>query len=301
MEETVQAGRGGPSLAEDLAEVREQLKQVISGGHDIQLHLHPQWHGASWSEDGWNLGSNHYGLLQWGEQVLRDLVRRGREYLDEIARPLRSDYECRVFRAGGFHFDRTDLVGEILLEQGILVDSSACRGYWRQTPHSSIDYRDLLGYRRPYWHSLNAGIERQDRDSLWEIPIWAIPERQWRKITIGRLRSLLRRDRSKIGTGEVFSQTNLKPSPIRILKWMWDTQPMLWDFCLSSGRQLLVSYVAAMDFHRQVESFFPLVMIGHTKHFRNPLALSEFHSAVSREGGVEWISLSEALKSLSRE
>ncbi len=298
MEKAVQVGEGDPSLANDMSAVRDQLKRIVAEGHDIQLHLHPQWHGASWSAEGWILGSKHYGLLQWGEQVLEELVRRGKEYLDEIARPLSSDYECRVFRAGGFHFDRTDLVGEILLGRGIRMDSSTCRGYWRQTPYSSIDYRDLIAYRRAYWRTLDGGINYEDRDLLWEIPIWAKPARQWRKISVGRLRRLFRGDRSKLGLEEISSQTSLRFSPGGILKWMWETQPMLWDFCLLSARQLVESYMAAREFH-QVEGFFPLVMIGHTKHLRDLFALAEFHSAVSQNGSVKWISMSEAMNSLS--
>ncbi len=139
MEKAVRTGQGPRNLATDLEAVRRQLSQIVAEGHDIQLHLHPQWYKARWSQNAWNLGSSHHSQLQWGEGVLEHLLRQGREYLIAIARPVRLDYECRIFRAGGFHFDRTERLGRILLQEGLRMDSSASRGYWRQTPYSSID------------------------------------------------------------------------------------------------------------------------------------------------------------------
>ncbi len=291
MEKAVRSGKGPRSLATDIGAVRHQLSRIVAEGHDIQLHLHPQWHGARWSEEGWILKSDHYSLLQWGERVLKDLVSEGRHYLEELARPVRPDYECRIFRAGGFHFDRSERLGQILYEEGIRIDSSACRGYWRQTPYSSIDYRDLIGHSRPYWRTLDGGIGAVDRPALWEIPIWATYARQWRKIAARRLRPLLARNRFRGGLEQGISQTGLSSNPVKLLRWMWQTQPMIWDFCLLSGTQLMKSFQTALDFH-QPEGFFPLVMMGHTKHFRDMTALEEFHAGLDRRQGVEWLTMS---------
>ena len=36
-------------------EIRNQLEQAIRLGHDVQLHLHPQWLDARWGKNGWQL------------------------------------------------------------------------------------------------------------------------------------------------------------------------------------------------------------------------------------------------------
>ena len=297
MEKAVRAGEGPRSLSTDLEAIRRQLSQIVVEGHDIQLHLHPQWHEAQWVQDTWILSSTHYRQLQWGEDVFKDLVMQGREYLEAIARPVRPDYECRIFRAGGFHFDRTERLGKILLQQGFRMDSSACRGYWRHTSYSSIDYRDLSGIRHPYWRTLDGGIGHGEQAMLWELPIWANLAPQWRKITARRLWGQLSRGRSQASLSHQFSQSGLGLNPLRVLGWLRQVQPLFWDFCLSSGRQLTKSFQSALRFHRP-EGFFPLVMIGHTKHLQETSSLAEFHKTYPPGNDVEWITMSKALNKL---
>ena len=42
--------------------VRDQLVSAVKSGHDVQLHLHPQWLKARWKDGTWQLDYSKYRL-----------------------------------------------------------------------------------------------------------------------------------------------------------------------------------------------------------------------------------------------
>src|SRR5690554_355033 len=42
--------------------IEQQIQQAATDGHDIQLHIHPQWHNAKYVNGQWNLNLNNWRL-----------------------------------------------------------------------------------------------------------------------------------------------------------------------------------------------------------------------------------------------
>lgn len=49
--------------------MERQLKRAFEYGHDIQLHLHPQWVDAFWTENGWKVNLENGGWVIMKERV----------------------------------------------------------------------------------------------------------------------------------------------------------------------------------------------------------------------------------------
>jgi len=137
-EDAVRSGRCSASLAWDYDAILSQIRTMLLQGHDVQLHLHPQWFDACWNGEQWQMRSCHRGMLRRGIEPFASFVHRGKEWLEDIANDANVEYACRVFRAGGLHFDRTTKVADALLDAGFQMDTSTsavavCSVGWRHS------------------------------------------------------------------------------------------------------------------------------------------------------------------------
>jgi hypothetical protein len=287
-EEAVSTRQAPEVLGRQLMAIRSQLRKLLEHGHDLQLHVHPQWQGATWERGAWKLGTDHYGLLRTGAEGFSGLLSRAKAYLEAIAADVRPDYKCRVFRAGALHFDRQEESGRLLASHGIEVDSSVCRGYVRNTRDSKIDYSDLLENRAPFWPTLDGSSIDEEDAALWEVPVWSVMKAQWHKLTPRRLTNKLV---SVLGGADAMSQaghTGLSFSnPRETLSWLATKQPIMWDFCNLPASGLNELLKTAMAFHLR-RNMNPLVMIGHTKEFSSGRSLVGFAEAVREDPRVQW-------------
>lgn len=297
---TVHAAKGASTLRNDYDAICRQLEKIVREGHDIQLHIHPQWLDAHWNGERWVFSSESYSLLQWGVEPFKDFLRQGRTFLESIGQEVSANYACRVFRAGGLHFDRSCEVGHALLDCGLLLDSSVCRGFHRQTRYANIDYRDLLEVPLPYWPTIDGRVAASAKNNaLWEVPVWAVQQPQWRKLTPNRLRNKLQLDNSTASLrlqqsiGQNMAQAEIPRNPLKLLFWFMERKPLIWDFCLMTGQQLIHAIKLALNFH-DVDRFFPLVMLGHTKEVQSLSPLERLHAHLNDEG-VDWITMSQVL------
>jgi hypothetical protein len=77
----------------------EHVLEAYRQGHDIQLHLHPQWTKAEYTNGRWKL-SGDWSILNYEETVAFELLRAGKEYLENLLRTINPTYSCVSFRAG---------------------------------------------------------------------------------------------------------------------------------------------------------------------------------------------------------
>lgn len=293
-ERAIQTGRGDEALKRDFEAILEQIERMVLLGHDVQLHYHPQWSHAEPSTGRWELTSKHGSLLQYGPERLREELLAGKRFLETIGRAADPEYACQIFRAGAFHFDRLDILGTILLDCGMLADSSMVRGYTRQTEYATIDNRDLLSIQRPYWWTLSGAPRFEHRGSLLEIPVWSFYQPNWHKLNSARLTTKLFLNQSSVGFSEMYGRAGAPKNPFKLLTWLMGKQAILWDFTLMSGRQLIHSCEKALSYHQPME-YLPLVMIGHTKELRGLKALQRFIQYVSNIYEPTWATMSNAV------
>ncbi len=120
---------------EDLARIQRQLADCVAGGHELQLHLHPHWVDARWSDSGWQMDLRRYRLHDFAPDQIQGLVQRGVEtlrcYTDRVS----------AFRAGGWCLQPFDALHDALLAAGITVDSTVFAGGYQHGAGHDFDFR----------------------------------------------------------------------------------------------------------------------------------------------------------------
>ena len=125
----------------ELQDVADEWDRVVidaySRGHDVQLHLHPQWSDASYEERRWQLGGS-WELPVYPPDDVRVMLSRAKDYLEELLHGAgHSGYRCVTFRSGGWAFAPSDHIIPALKELGIQVDVSIADGLSLQRSASS--------------------------------------------------------------------------------------------------------------------------------------------------------------------
>jgi hypothetical protein len=161
-----------------------QLRQAIRHGHNVQLHLHPHWMTSTFDGKKWVMDESKFKLSDLGygarkSQSLEsadELIKRGKEYLEGMLRPIDPSYQCIAFRAGGYGIqpNEKELINA-LLSAGFKIDSSIVPGMFFKSNVNQIDFRRVPS-KFPYRIGTRYGIDQEDSQGILEIPIAAYSE-----------------------------------------------------------------------------------------------------------------------------
>jgi hypothetical protein len=140
-----------PELKAIADEWEEVATECFRQGHDVQLHLHPQWLGASYEGRGnWKLCGD-WSILNYPPQQMRAMLVAGKEYLETLLRRIDPKYACVSFRAGSWCAAPSDSFLPILSELGFVFDMSIVAGIRNDTPQVKLDYTQCEERFVPYY------------------------------------------------------------------------------------------------------------------------------------------------------
>jgi hypothetical protein len=152
-----------------------QMKEALSSGHDVQLHLHPHWLGSSFDGGQWLISTEKMYLHELdfgnGPNSVRALVGRGVKYLNDLLCPVKPDYDCFAFRAAGSALQprENEIIGA-LLDSGIRMDVSVTKFLTLNLDTVKIDYRNIPA--SSIWRmSPESGLSVEAKSGLLEVPI----------------------------------------------------------------------------------------------------------------------------------
>jgi hypothetical protein len=152
-----------------VGDVRRQLSSAVLGGHDVQLHLHPQWQGArKRQEGGWELDLDRWRIGDLPEEEIDHLISTSRAWLDDVAFGNVPGRRCSAFRAGNWCIQPSQAVVQSLSRQGFKVDSSVVPGMRRAGPGEWSDFRSAPAL--PFWR-VDGDVCVSSPSGLWEVPI----------------------------------------------------------------------------------------------------------------------------------
>lgn len=107
----------------------EQLQEMVSRGHRIELHLHPHWADAKYINGKWNFSDfSHYCLSSFSKEEITGMFVEGTNFLESIAREVDPSYKIIAFRAGGWAILPFEMMKDGFEKAGIKVDSSVMQG-----------------------------------------------------------------------------------------------------------------------------------------------------------------------------
>ena len=271
-------------LIEDLgcdpaALMEEQGRAAHSRGHDLQLHLHPQWLEAKYENKKWILNMDHWRLpkLPLGaveeESSITGALYRGKQTLEGMLQPVNPAYACLAFRAGALCIQPSADFHQAAKTVGLRIDSSVSKGYVNLQPPSLVDFREAHHRHRP-WYADPMDIIRpgvREPNGLLEVPIASIRQPVIKQISLSEVLTHFRGAPKDNAVHPSPSAPMSFPSRLRRLFTPVYTG---WDFGLPSGRRLVkILEKLIRDCDQPVN---PLVMIGHPKTFFAPHGFEGF-------------------------
>ena len=272
--------------------MERQLKRAFEYGHDIQLHLHPQWVDAFWTENGWKVNLEKWRLGDYegtGENSLLCLLQRGKETIEKL---LGNGYNCEVLRAGGYNVQPSDELSSAMRLAGLRADSSIYPGGKENGFLSKYDYTGVKGDVGMWYCGNNLETSSNIKSDLIELPIVAFPILRLQKyLSLDRVKSLLRNRKS---AKDAFDAKIHKGSGGHIsrLLYFFQKEAQTWDYCLFT-KGMHRKFLKTIE-NQNDRSLF--VLVGHPKSFVSSKGL-EF-LLKRKPSRFQYITISEYLKSL---
>jgi len=251
----------------DAIAIEEQISLIIKKGHDIQLHLHPQWYGADYYNGKWNLNFYwwRFSALPYtsnnGVPGKYELIKEGKASLEKRIKPLKPDYQCHTFRAGGYNIGSEKTSVDALVDNGFKIDTSICPGYFSSSALSQYDYTAVAS-ESDHWLSretfLHPSFSEREVGGCIELPLITIKSSILEKLSFSRIYSGLR---------------NRKYKAIKFTDERSHTKPMIesalkntnYDVCLSSFIQVRRFNHYIKESADGNDSY--VVLIGHPKDY----------------------------------
>jgi len=138
-----------PELA---TRMESQWRDAVQRGHDVQMHLHPNWLPE--------LGArSESGRYVWNETLTRaddhpdlvGLIGRLKQMLEEVIRPVDPTYAVVAFRAGGYEAQPFRRLAQALTANHVWCDSSVYHG--GRQPGQYHDYAHPVDLHQPWFAS----------------------------------------------------------------------------------------------------------------------------------------------------
>lgn len=115
----------------------DRVKRVYAKGHDIQLHLHPQWLGAVYENGRWRLKGSE-SILDYPPEDMFRMLSECKEYLEGLLQPLDHSYRCVSFRSGAWHIAPNNHILSQLAQLGFVCDTSVINGVGNSSRNRSV-------------------------------------------------------------------------------------------------------------------------------------------------------------------
>jgi ubiquinone/menaquinone biosynthesis C-methylase UbiE len=278
--------------------MESQWRDLIARGHDVQVHLHPNWlpeTGATRDASGWHWDPA-YAKADAYPGDLSALLARCKDTLERICRRANAGYEAACFRAGGYQVQPFARLSDALTESGYLADSSIWSG--GHSVEREHDFRHAYSMQLPYFASrfdpqLKAPPAEQ---TLIELPIWT--PRQGRRWSFDGVRPSLAAElrdhvRARVDRATPIRYARLRQRLKRVarrlyfgpLRVFW---PLLVRTIPSRGVFRLFDYGPEQDVRHEY-----FVAIGHTKGDHNFAALERELVALASDPRVSFVTLSD--------
>lgn len=159
------------------AQFDQQLRDLTKKGHDIQLHIHPHWLKATEIGKRVQFDREFYRLHNWEKvsfNAMEKIIHHGVEYLRRVLLPVKPDYKCIAYRAGGYCLQPEKNLASILYHEGIRIDSSVCYGHSHNGDGMQYDYRRIAPNSNCYFnseHTINENIQECIPEGVLEVPV----------------------------------------------------------------------------------------------------------------------------------
>ena len=274
-----------------------QWRDALARGHDVQLHLHPNWLpelGARYQDGRWTWDWSRPKADDYPGD-LAELVSRCRTTLEGILREVDPAYRVSCFRAGAYRAQPFRRLHAALVANEIFCDSSVYAG--GVSEERGYDYSLAYSNHQPYFAAaFDPQLKASPAESrIVELPIftfrpgerWLLDGEEGPRIADRLLRYL--RDAS--GAPRTCQDFRRRKRRIELGRRVLDrlvTNPLVPQRLLP--RALVHSLTPYAPERLVGDEYF--VLIGHTKGPKHFEAIAENFRRLRREGRLEFVTLS---------
>ena len=220
---------------------------------------------------------------------MKEVIRIGKEYLEDLLKAASPGYRCRAFRAANWAVSPSGNVVRALIENDIQIETSVFK-HGRRDGMVSFDYTNAHSELVPWPVDEEDVCRKSESGQLVEFPIYC--ERRWIGAFLTRHRIYrARQTRAHPITGAYGSHGlpragNSRAGKLRArLSTLTGKHAWKADFNQCTGRQLIGALKRAEARYAGMASDLPFVLIGHSKLFTeaNERSLRPFLDFVAGE------------------
>ncbi|MDI6698989.1 MAG: hypothetical protein QME85_08645 [Candidatus Saccharicenans sp.] len=229
-----------------------QIKEIRKLGHEIGLHIHPQWYKGRFQNGQWILNYDEYNLCLLPEERISEIIRRAISFLrDKLDDP---SFIPLAYRGGNWLMTPSDIISRILYNEGVRIDSSVFKGGYQYS--TGLDYRrapaDLF-----YWRFSNDVLTPDSHGPMLELPVFTKMIPLWK---------FMRGKRLALEKSSASTDSFLNKIKRRFRDFMRWKVPVKLDYCRLSYNELLYITKEIIRADRdKPDEYRPIVLIGHTK------------------------------------
>lgn len=279
------------------AELRAQAVDLVRRGHDLQVHLHPEWVGSRFDGGRWVLRLDHPtvdSLCETQEGVSAYLGER-KSVIDGFYETAGSPQRVTAYRCGAFCAQPGRKLLRAMAEHGLVIDSSVVKGLVRNDEHVHLNFAGISTNRR-HWR-VSADVAVEDTAGLvTEIPIYSEMGRRVQQLTPRRLMAKFSSNVPMEKQREMVRQLGMGRSATSVLRFLAQRFPIKLDFHNMSSEKML----------RWIRHAPPapegdldvIVLIGHSKEHRDDKDFERFLGGVTADPGLEVVSMSQIAERL---
>ncbi len=192
-----------PKVKSEHEAVFNQIKTLVSEGHDCQLHIHPHWEDCTHNGNEWIMKTDRYKLDDFSDE---DIVRIVKEYKSILENT--TGKKVSSYRAGGWCLQPFNRVQKVFKEVGITLDSTVFPDGKFTAGNYYYDFTNSPAKSK--WKFSSDLIEEDANGNFWEYPISNYkysPLFFWRLFILGRLKPS---QHKPIGDGYPMSSPGLR-------------------------------------------------------------------------------------------
>lgn len=274
--------------------IEAQIISMFQRGHDVQLHLHPQWLGAKFKNNCWQLNYDTWRIssLSNQPQQLLELFQSGKEYLEQLAAEAGvTDYACTAFRAGAWSIQPEAKVLDAMRKAGFQVDSTLAPGLQYDNGITYYDFKPMAPFQVAY--PIADSIQQENEaGQLYEMPIFTCrtnPLRNLYHLLLTQWYRLSKRPEGCTGDTIMPATATYQQSKWRSLWEILRKQYLMLDLSGKVPAEAIIYGIrqALQQLpHQKSPIALPLIAICHTKNFGNPREWERLFSWVERHEEV---------------
>lgn len=287
----------------------DHVRTAFEQGHDIQLHVHPQWSTVRYENGRWVL-SGDWSLTNYDSHTAYSMIAGGKKYLEELLRPLDPAYRCVAFRAGSLSIAPSKFALHLLARLGIVLDTSIVGGLRVVTRNLRFDYTDCEESFLPFYPQMEDARRISDKqEPIICVPIFhfTLSRRQTFKRTILKVMQKAGQNSSDDAkeNGDKIDYANQDWTEIgRASKWA-----RIYDKAIkpSLAGKYMVADMSQLDYaglHEMIAAVrararatglgnVPVILTDHSKYIKDFSVIERFISKISKARDIKFVTLAE--------